>query len=316
MSRSALLLTVCLALAAPSGCDQKSDDELRTMMAEVAETRAKTLEERIDALETENAELGKTRKAQAEQVQALEDELVKLTPVVTDAHTGLADVVARLDTLEAKPVPTTPTVPAGKPDPAVTYKVELGDAPADGPDTALVTVVIWSDFQCPYCQRVVATLDTLRTDYGSDLRLVFKHNPLAFHPNALPAAKAAMAAHEQGKFWEMHDKLFANNKDLTESNFNKWAKELKLDVPRFKKDMASSSIAKQITDDQAQGTRLGARGTPSFFVNGRFLSGAQPVPSFKALIDDEMTKAKALVAAGTPRDGVYAATIAKGQPAP
>jgi protein-disulfide isomerase len=142
---------------------------------------------------------------------------------------------------------------------------------------------------------------------------VFKNNPLGFHPNAMPAAKAAEAAGKQGKFWEMHDKLFENQKALSAEGYVTWAGELGLDVEQFKKDMADPALEKKITEQQTQGMTLGARGTPAFFVNGRFLSGAQPVEAFKALIDEEMKKVDKLIAAGTPKAQVYEKTIANGK---
>ena len=136
------------------------------------------------------------------------------------------------------------------------------------------------------------------------------------HNRALPAAQAAEAAGKQGKFWEMHDKLFENMKDLTDENFAKWAGEIGLDVEKFKKDMADPELNKKITDQQKLGTSLGARGTPAFFINGRYLSGAQPKEAFKALIDEEMKKADALIAKGIAKDKVYEETIKNGKTAP
>jgi len=152
----------------------------------------------------------------------------------------------------------------------------------------------------------------LKKEYGDDLRVVFKQNPLSFHNRAMPAAKASEAAGKQGKFWEMHDKLFENNKEMTDDNFVKWAGELGLNVEQFKKDMADPALEKRIKAQQSQGMTLGARGTPAFFVNGRFLSGAQPVDAFKKVIDEEMKKADKLIAAGTPKAKVYEKTIEKG----
>ncbi len=111
----------------------------------------------------------------------------------------------------------------------------------------------------------------------------------------------------------MHDRLFENQKDMSDENFVKWAGELGLDVEQFKKDLADEGLKKKITEQQAQGVTLGARGTPAFFVNGRFLSGAQPVENFKALIDEEMKKADKLIASGTPKAQVYEKTIANGK---
>jgi protein-disulfide isomerase len=133
------------------------------------------------------------------------------------------------------------------------------------------------------------------------------------HNRAMDAAVAAEAAGKQGKFWEMHDKLFANARELTDENFEKWAGELQLDVEQFKKDMKDPALKKKVEEQQKEGATLGARGTPAFFINGRFLSGAQPVEAFKKLIDEEMKKAEKLIAAGTPPAKVYEKVIEKGK---
>jgi protein-disulfide isomerase len=240
---------------------------------------------------------------------------------------GQTQILSRLDALETK-IANMPAAAAaapgkqqpgqqgpqpGKPDPAATYKVTLDDAVTKGSPEALVTLVEWSDFQCPYCSRVGPTIKQLEEAYGKDLRIAFKHNALGFHPRAKPAALAAEAAGKQGKFWEMHDKLFENQKDLSDENFVAWAGELGLNVEQFKKDIADPALAKKVDAQQAQGTTLGARGTPAFFVNGRFLSGAQPVENFKKIIDEEKAKAEKLVVAGTPRAQVYDKVIANGK---
>lgn len=201
----------------------------------------------------------------------------------------------------------------GSPDPKVTYKVDVGDAHRTGGKQPLVTLVAWSDFQCPYCARVGPTMTQLEKEYGDDLAIVFKHNPLSFHKRAMAAALAAEAAGRQGKFWPMHDKLFANNKALTDDNFVTFAQQLQLDVETFRKDLADDALAAKIKRQQTQGVSLGARGTPAFFVNGRFVSGAQPLAAFKTLIDEEKKKAERLIAAGTPRAKVYDAVVGKGR---
>lgn len=235
-------------------------------------------------------------------------------------------ILAKLDTLEqkigqapaARPgAPADPKAPKpGAPDPKATYKVEVGDAYFKGGANAKVTVVEWSDFQCPFCSRVVPTLKEIEKNYGDEVKVAFKHNALPMHKQARPAAIAAEAAGKQGKFWEMHDILFANAKELTEENFVKWAGELGLNVDQFKKDMADPAIGKKVDDNQKQGTTLGARGTPAFFVNGRYLSGAQPFEAFKALIDEEMKEADALIAKGVAKEAVYAEVIKGGKTAP
>jgi protein-disulfide isomerase len=121
---------------------------------------------------------------------------------------------------------------------------------------------------------------------------VFKHNPLSFHNNALPAAHAAECAREQGKFWEMHDKLFANQRALAAPQLTEYAQAVGLDMARYNDCFAAERYESRIKRDQATAVSLGAGGTPAFFVNGRFLSGAQPFPAFKAVIDEELGKAK------------------------
>ncbi len=199
-----------------------------------------------------------------------------------------------------------PTVRPGRPDPDARYRVDVDSSHSKGPADAKVTVVIFSDFQCPYCKRVESTLDEVERRYKADVRFVFRHNPLAFHKDAMPAAKAAEAAGRQGKFWEMHALLFANNRQLTQENFERWAKELGLNVGQFKRDMNDAKLASSIDRDQKAANKVGARGTPAFFINGRHLSGAQPFAKFESLIDEEMKEAERLIAKGTPRSRVYA----------
>lgn len=178
------------------------------------------------------------------------------------------------------------------PDPDKVYAVPLGDSPSRGPADALVTIVEVSDFQCPFCGKVVPTLNDLEKQYGHDLRLVFKHNPLSFHPRAMPAAMAAECAREQGKFWQMYESMFANQRALEDTDLEKYAKEAGVDMNRWKACVSSNKFKSRIEEEQAKMVALGARGTPAFFINGRFLSGAQPIENFKTIIDEELKKAK------------------------
>ena len=190
---------------------------------------------------------------------------------------------------------------------AAVRKVDAPDtSPSFGPKHAKVTIVEWSDFECPFCGRVVPTLAKIKETYGKDVRVVFRHQPLPFHPNAKPAAEAAMAAHEQGKFWEFHDKLFSNQKSLDRATFEKYAQELKLDMNKFKAALDSGKYRALIDADSAAGSAVGANGTPTFFVNGRTLVGAQPFEAFKAAIDEELAKADKLLASGVKLENLYA----------
>ena len=179
----------------------------------------------------------------------------------------------------------------GAPDPGTSYAVPTDNRPSFGPDDALVTIVEYSDFQCPFCSRASATVGEIKAAYP-DVRVVFRQLPLGFHDRARPAAKASLAAANQGKFWEMHDKLFANQKALTDENLITWAKEIGLDVAKFEKDMADPKTEQMIKEDETLAAKFGARGTPAFFVNGRFVSGAQPFPAFESLIKEEKAKAE------------------------
>jgi protein-disulfide isomerase len=203
------------------------------------------------------------------------------------------------------PPPDRPA-PAAQPDPNLVYKVPVGNSPQKGPSTAKVTIVQWSDFQCPFCSRVEPTITELMKDYGKDLRVVWKNNPLPFHDKAMPAAKAALAAGEQGKFWEMHEKIFANQGALDEQTFEKYAGEIGLNVGKWKAAFASDKFEASIKADQALAEQLGARGTPSFFINGKPLRGAQPKDAFKAVIDKEIERADELIKKGVKPQNLYA----------
>ena len=133
----------------------------------------------------------------------------------------------------------------------------------------------------------------------------WKHLPLPFHPNALPAAKAAEAARQQGKFWEMHDKLFANQQALSDASYATYAKELGVDSARFARDVTADAAAKRIAEDQQLAASVGANGTPTMFVNCRRLVGAQPFEAFKQVIDEEVARAEGLKAKGEKLDAGF-----------
>ncbi len=164
-------------------------------------------------------------------------------------------------------------------------KIEIGGSPVKGPANAKVTIIEFSDFQCPYCKRGYETMEAVAKAYPNDVKVVFKHYPLPFHNEAEPAAKASWAAQQQGKFWEYHEILFKNQDKLGADFYVKAAQDLKLDINKFKKDMASEAAAKQVKDDAEVGAKNGIQGTPGFFVNGVAVKGAYPVDHFKGIID-------------------------------
>ena len=122
------------------------------------------------------------------------------------------------------------------------------------------------------------------------MRIVFKHMPLSIHPKAPAAHAAAEAAHRQGKFWEMHDKIFENQREMSPEKYVGYATEIGLDVEQFKRDVASAEVKKRVDADASDAAALGVTGTPGFFINGKFLSGARPFDAFKQVIDEELKR--------------------------
>ncbi len=154
---------------------------------------------------------------------------------------------------------------------------ELAGRPSKGPETAKVTLVEFSDFQCPYCARASQPVEEILAAYPDQVRVVFLHFPLeSIHPQALAAAVAAECAHQQGKFWEMHDKLFENQRTLTAENFTTWASELGLDADKFASCSSDSSTEARVRSDMTMGEKAGVGGTPSFYINGTPHSGGVP----------------------------------------
>ena len=166
-----------------------------------------------------------------------------------------------------------------------------GDDPSQGAATAPVTIVEYSDFQCPFCGRVMPTLKELRTKYGDRLRLVWKDFPLTqIHPQAFVAAQAGNCAREQGKFWEYHDRLFANQQALQPELLKKYAADVGLNAAAFNACLDSSKYEARVQDALGAGARLGITSTPTAYVNGRMVNGAQPIEVFQAIIDDELAR--------------------------
>lgn len=219
------------------------------------------------------------------------------------------------------PEPRAPT-PAPKPPDRTVWKIPVGKSPTKGPATALVTIVEFADYECPFCSRVQSTLDAIFQRYPGQVRLVYKHNPLPFHKQALPAAIFASEARAQRGdkgFWQAHELLFENQKELRDEDLLEYAGQLKLNVARVKTALTKERHKKAIESDQQLAQDFEARGTPSFFINGRKLAGAQPLEKFVELIDEELGKAKDLVAKKKiPAARVYAEIMktAKAPPPP
>lgn len=199
-------------------------------------------------------------------------------------------VYAEILAVTAPPAAATAVVDPASPDPRINYAVPAHDRPVRGPVDARVTIVAFLDFQCPFCARVQSTLDDVLRAHPDDVRIVFRNLPLAFHKDARTLAKIALAAERKGKFWEMQALLFAR-KELGAANWKPLAKRLRLRPAELEAIAARPEIERTIAEDELIAAAVGASGTPTFFVNGRLLSGAQPLDSFEALIDEELAKA-------------------------
>ncbi len=191
-------------------------------------------------------------------------------------------------------------------------KIPLGKSFVMGNPDAAITIVEFSDFQCPFCARGGATAKQAIEKYPNDVKVVFKHNPLAFHKEAPAAHHASIAAGNQGKFSEMHDLLFEAQKSMKGKGdagmlemATGMATKLGLDIKKFKADMTSPATAQIVKDDLKLGASLGVRGTPHFFINGERLSGAQPFPKFEEIIKKQLGEVKTMLAAGTAKSDIY-----------
>jgi protein-disulfide isomerase len=211
-------------------------------------------------------------------------------------------------------------------DPNALYKIPVGSSPVNGPADALVTLMLFTDFQCPHCARVAATLDELAKAYPNDLRLVYKNNPLPGHDKAQLAAEAAMVAGAQGKFWQFHDAMFAAmrtyydspNRDpaaphpLDRPNLEKIAESLRLDMVAFRKGLDEHTMTAAIQADLELARRFAISGTPTFAMNGKKFSGNLPLDEFKRRVEAAMVEAKKLADSGVPRAQVYDKLVAAG----
>lgn len=176
--------------------------------------------------------------------------------------------------------------------PKYVVNVDAGNGPSFGPKDAKITIVEFSDFQCPFCSRAAETVNQIKKKYGSKVRLVFRHYPLPSHPNARPAAEASLCVNEQStdKFWAFHDLMFKNQDKLDAANLEKYAKDVGADVKKFGDCVSSKKFATAVNQDAEYGNSVGVAATPTFFINGEMLDGAQPIEAFSEIIDDALKK--------------------------
>ncbi len=275
----------------------------------VSSGRVKGLEQRLVELEDREVqrqlEVNGTLLRIDAQLAALAANVGRLGDLGVEAVVEkLAELQGQVERLAA----ARPTPPARRavPDPKQVYAVTVVGAPTQGSLDALVTVVRAGEYACPFCEKTRDTMDQLLADYGGNLRVV--HKDFIVHPTtATAAAHAACAAHRQGRFWEMDallwDKAF-KTRQFEPAHLETLATEAGLELDRFRADVAGACPT-AIHDEMAELSAIGVGATPAFFVNGRFLSGAQPVTVFKTLIDEELALAQARVKKGTKRKRYY-----------
>jgi len=218
---------------------------------------------------------------------------------VQELKKGQQDILAKLDSVD-KAIGQLKTAQAAQQaaaaqrpaqaDPNKVYTIPVANNAVRGPKNAKVTIVEFSDFQCPFCGQSAPLVDQVMKQYPKDVNFVYKQFPLTqIHPFALGAAKAAVAAGKQGKFWEMHDIMFKNNRELGQDKLKEYAGQIGCNVPQFEKDMNSPETQAVIDADMKDATSAEVRGTPTFFVNGKRLMNRSP-EGFKQLIDESLQK--------------------------
>src|SRR5277367_182665 len=166
--------------------------------------------------------------------------------------------------------------------------IAVDGAPVKGPADARITLVEFSDFECPFCSAAEKQVDIVMAAYPKDVKLIYKQFPLSMHPHAQFAAEASLAAREQGKFWEMYEVLFKNYQHLSRENVMLWAKGLGLNVDKFKADLDSRKFKAVVDKDLADGETVGVYGTPSFYINGKQYNGEVTLAALKPILATEL----------------------------
>lgn len=227
-------------------------------------------------------------------------------------------VYARLTAENKVKAPPSPSRAPADDDTSI-WRVPVGSSPVRGNAAAPVTMILFSDYQCPFCVRAAETVAKLEVEYGDKLRVVFKHNPLPFHPRAEPAAELTLEARAQkgdAGFWKVNDLLWARNGKLDDHDLDAVAVAAGLDVALTAKAIKTHKYKAQIEQDQDLADEVQASGTPHFFINGQRLVGAQPLEKFREVIDAQLAVAKAAIAKATPAAKVYEALQKDAKAAP
>jgi protein-disulfide isomerase len=212
---------------------------------------------------------------------------------VEEIKKGQKEILEKLASLE-KTVKEAPraAAPPARPqvDPNKVYEIPVGNSPVRGPKAAKVTITEFADYQCPFCAQSAPLVDDVMKQFPNDVNFVYKQFPLtSIHPQALPASKATLAAAKQGKFWEMHDRVYKGFREISPEKLKEWAKEVGLDVGKWETDMNSPEIQAEVDKDMSVGRTADVQGTPTFFVNGKRVMN-RSVDGFKSMIEAELKK--------------------------
>lgn len=194
------------------------------------------------------------------------------------------------------------------------FQVPLGAAPIKGPPGAKVTILEFTDYECPFCATGSHTMKALLAAYPKDVRYQVIHSPLPFHKQAPLAARAALAAAQQGKYWEMHDRLFAHTNQLARADLERHARGLGLDLARFRSDLDGPTVDRLMEIDEATTSSVRTSATPTYFLNGRLINGARSLAEMKARVEEEIAFANQMLAAGVPRAQLYNQITSRGAP--
>ncbi len=210
---------------------------------------------------------------------------------LTKVEEAQKEMLAKLEAVEKNQEAVMKLFKTRQPDVDVNkvHNIPIGNSPVKGGKNASVAIVEFSDFQCTYCSKLQPTLKEVLKAYPMDVKLVFKDFPLPFHQQAQNAAKAAHAAGEQGKYWEMHDIIFENYNALSEEKFREFALKIGLDMKKFAADYSSNKYDRQIQEDRQLAANIGVRGTPTLFINGKMMQG-RSFEDFKSIIDGILKK--------------------------
>ncbi len=219
-------------------------------------------------------------------IELKQEKISKALPEIQKSLPEIQKTLRGLQRASGNVMAQKPSAPPSE-DPNKVYTIDVGSSSVLGNKDAKITIVEFSDFQCPYSQRFHPVVGEVLKSYPNDVNYVLKNYPLSFHPNARPAAKASLAAGEQGKYWEMTEALFQNGKELSEEKYKELAKDLGLDVDKFTKDLAGQDEKweKLIAEDMATAGKADVRGTPTFFINGK-KTHARDLAAFKVEVEE------------------------------